>query len=102
MGKRYYYDGKTLKDYCNDNHMNYMSICTNIQRLKRKYPNKDRNEILKIAITTYGKGNIKYIYKGESLYDYCKNNGLDYGVISNKFINHLWHTAYYHIFMIDI
>lgn len=83
---RYYYDGKVLKKYCEENNINYNSIRNRIKKLKEKDDNLSNSDLTKIALTkelfdeymiTEHRKSV-YNYHGMTLRKYCKLNNLDY------------------------
>ncbi len=86
---KYFYHGIPLSQYCKNNNMNYKSILTRINKLKKdsKYISFTQQEIVDKVIKAYGT-NTKYFYKGMSLKQYCLNNNIVFGSVENR-INRL-------------
>jgi len=77
---KYYYKGKTLAAYCLENNLNYSTILSKINLLKKDVNNKDLDDtelIEKVIGQTYNR-NAKYTYKGISLSKYCSTTGENY------------------------
>ena len=81
----YFYLGISLKEYCQNNNIKYESIHTRIWKMKhsKKYAGYSDEEIIKIAIETYGKS-IKYMYKGVTLRQYCLDHNLNLSTICSR------------------
>ena len=86
---RYNINGLSLKDFCNINKIDYKTILNRINRIKKKLINVKINDVIKISLNNdlyhkYFSDNNKYYYKGTKLTDYCKENNLNYNVITNR------------------
>ena len=81
----YYYKGIPLKDYAEQNNLNAKSIRMAILR-KRIESNKPLQEIIDECVESYQKFTIKYYYEGIPLYTYCKNIGLNYNTVIQKYL----------------
>lgn len=80
---KYYYQGKTLKDYCNEKKLNYKTSLVRIRKIKEKNPDLAIEDILELALNP-NKILIKYNYKGMSLYQYCAENKINYYTIYSR------------------
>lgn len=81
---KYMYNGVTLREYCESEGINYEAITTQIRRLKKKGKITDNSEIIRLSIVEYKKLNIKYMYGGIPLVEYCKNEGINYDTIKRR------------------
>lgn len=84
---KYTYEGLSLEQYCQENSLNYHTIWTRISRLKKENQHTAINELIKIALDKH----TKYMYEELSLWEYCKNNDINYRTILariNKFKNY--------------
>ena len=77
---KYYYLGIPLKQYCEENNLNYRNIISFITRHKGedKYKLLSDDEFIEQIMSIYEPLELKYTYKGESLYNYCANNDISY------------------------
>lgn len=82
----YYYNGIPLKDYAEENDLNYSSLRGAIIK-KRASCNKQVQDIVNECVLGYQKFSIKYRYHGISLRQYCLNIGLSYNTVIEKYIN---------------
>lgn len=85
---RYYYIGIPLKQYCQENHLNYTNILAYIQYHKKddQYIGLNDDEFIELIMGQYEPFEAKYVYNGLVLTDYCKQNNIPYtSVIS--FVN---------------
>lgn len=80
---KYYYQGKTLKDYCNEKNLNYKTSLVRIRKIKEKNPDLAIEDILELALNP-NNILIKYNYKGMSLYQYCAENNINYYTIYSR------------------
>ena len=85
---KYFYNGIPLSKYCKDNDINISTIRTRIwkKRQSKKYENYTEQEIVDMVIEAYG-SSVKYMYKGVSLRQYCKENGIHIGTINSRINN---------------
>ena len=77
---KYYYQGTTLRQYCEENDINYNVILGNMKRNRNAEGYKDLSdeEFIERIINQYEPKEGKYFYKGMSLYEYCKKNNISY------------------------
>ena len=77
---KYYYQGTTLRQYCEENDINYNVILGNMKRNRNAEGYKDLSdeEFIERIINQYEPKEGKYFYKGMSLYEYCKQNDISY------------------------
>ena len=82
---KYFYKGIPLSEYCKDNDININSIRSRIWKKKhnKKYENYTEQEIVDMVMEAYGSA-VKYMYKGGSLRQYCKDNGINIGTINSR------------------
>ena len=80
---KYYYQGISLKQYCEENDLNYEAILAYINRNRNNEGFKDLSddEFVEVILDQYQPGEFKYFYKGMSLYEYCKRNDLSYNSV---------------------
>ena len=78
---KYFYEGVTLSEYCKQNSLNYETIKSRILKLKKKHQELAIDELIKIALANCNNSSIKYMYNELSLYQYCKNNNINYNTI---------------------
>ena len=81
----YYYKGIPLKDYARKNDLNVSSIRCAILRKQAK-SDKPLQKIIDECVETYQKFSIKYFYNGIPLITYCKEKGLNYVTIIQKYL----------------
>lgn len=83
--KRFFIDGKPLKEYCEKNRINYTTIITNLSAYRKndKYKNLSDEEMLQLILKKYKKSETLYFYKGVSLFEYCKYNNCSYNSVYN-------------------
>ena len=83
---KYFYHGIPLSKYCEDNDININTIRTRIWKLKQKekYKNYSEQEIVNIVIENYRTNNVKYMYKGTTLRQYCLENGISVETIHSR------------------
>ena len=81
----YYYKGIPLKDYAEQNNLNVSSIRCSILRKQLK-SNKPLQEIVNECVESYQKFSIKYYYNGIPLRTYCKNLGINYNTIIQRYL----------------
>lgn len=77
---KYYYQGKTLDEYCKQNEINYKNILVRIKRIKEKNSDLTTEEILELVLNPNNML-IKYNYKGMTLHNYCIENNINYNTI---------------------
>ena len=77
---KYYYLGIPLKQYCEENNLNYRNIITFINRYKNEdeYKNLNEDELIEKIMEKYEPFSPKYMYKGTTLRDYCIKNDISY------------------------
>ena len=88
-GIKYFYEGKTLVDYCKSHNLNVGTIAAGIRKDLEKNPNEDINEIVKRNVEKIRRKRVKYIYNGVPLVDYCKKNDVDYNNVMNRYNTNL-------------
>jgi len=81
---KYIYNGMSLSKYCKENNINSEIIRQRIRTLLKneKYNNYSLNEIVKIAVEKEVKET--YMYGNTSVFQYCKDNNLQYSSILRK------------------
>jgi hypothetical protein len=85
---KYFYNDIPLSKYCKDNNINISTIRARIWKKKqsKKYENYTEQEIVDMVIEAYG-SDIKYMYKGISLRQYCLDNGIKIETIYSRINN---------------
>ena len=90
---RYYYLGIPLKQYCDENNLNHRNIITYMSRHRNDetFADLKDDEFVEAIINQYQPFEPKYIYKGITLSEYCKQNNLSYysvvSYIKRKLVN---------------
>lgn len=76
----YYYVGIPLKQYCEENNINYQNLIAYMQYHKKdeKFVNLDDDEFVEAIMEEYKPFEPKYVYKGVLLIEYCKQNNIPY------------------------
>lgn len=75
----HYYNNKPLKEYCENNDINYQTMLCKMRSIKDANNLKTDKEIIEEAIEYYkNKKNNTLMYGNQSLFDYCALNNLDY------------------------
>lgn len=76
----YYYVGIPLKQYCEENNINYQNLIAYMQYHKKdeKFANLDDDEFVEAIMEEYKPFEPKYVYKGVLLIEYCKQNNIPY------------------------
>lgn len=84
-GVKYFYEGIPLIDYCELNPtINYKSITKHISRQKKKFPEKNDDEIIKEYMKKEHTPSNRYFIEGIPLMQYCIENDINYStVLSN-------------------
>lgn len=77
---KYYYLGIPLKQYCEENNLNYTNIIIYMSRFKKNANFKDLSddEFVEAIMDQYQPFEPKYLYNGITLNEYCKQNDLSY------------------------
>ncbi len=81
---KYIYKGLSLRNYCQNNGLNYPTILMRIYRLKKLNVGISDDEVIRLAVENYVNGNTKYKYQGVPLHNYCQNTGLNYKIILKR------------------
>lgn len=77
---KYYYNGKTFKQYCEENGIDYAFVLRRIRNLKKTNPNKTFEELFNIALDK-NNWDVKYYYNEQTLRKWCVDNNISYGTI---------------------
>ena len=77
---KYYYFGIPLKQYCDENNLNYRNIITYMSRYRNTDNFKDLSddEFVEAIMDQYQPFEPKYLYNGLTLREYCVQNDLSY------------------------
>ena len=77
---KYYYLGIPLKQYCDENNLNYINIINYMCRYRNsdKYIKMSDNEFVELIMEHYQPFEPKYLYNGITLRKYCNQNNLSY------------------------
>ncbi len=81
---KYKYNGIKLREYCQNNDINYSALLQRIQKIKRLNDGISDDEAIKIAMEHSINGNTKYKCEGVSLREYCQKNGLNYSTLLQR------------------
>lgn len=84
---KYFYEGKTLDEYCEEHGLNVDTQRNRIKSYSDEHPNLPIDEVIKTVLSTCGKVFYKYEYDGKSLADYCRENELIYATMVDRVIN---------------
>jgi len=71
---KYYYEGKHLKDVCEENNIKYLTVLKRINNFKRKNTDLSDDEIVYKLLTE----NYLLFYRGMPLKEYCNDNDIDF------------------------
>ena len=84
----YYYSGIPVKQYCEENNMNYKSVMAFIYRYKKKYKdsNLSNNELVQRAMVLYHPYIPKYKYKGIPLPKFCNEHNINASSVRHKIV----------------
>lgn len=76
----YYYLGMPLKQYCEENNLNYRNIITYMCRYRNNdnFKNLNNDEFVEAIMEQYQPFEPKYLYNGITLREYCIQNDLSY------------------------
>ncbi len=87
----YYYLGIPLKQYCEENNMNYNSVMAFIYRYKNKYKdsNLSNNELVQRAMAIYHPYIPKYQYKGIPLQQFCNEHNINASSVRHKIVKEI-------------
>lgn len=84
---KYEFDGMSLRQYCLKNEINYDTITSRIEKIKKENPNYSSNELVNAALVDFVNTNYRFFYDGMPLKDYCEQNPeINYHTI-RSFIN---------------
>ena len=77
---KYYYLGIPLKQYCDENNLNYRNIITYMSRYRNtdNFKGLSDDEFVEAIMNQYQPFEPKYLYKGLTLREYCVQNDLSY------------------------
>ena len=77
---KYYYLGIPLKQYCDENNINYRNIITYMSRYRNNdnFKGLSDDEFVEAIMNQYQPFEPKYLYKGLTLREYCIQNDLSY------------------------
>lgn len=86
-GTKYMWGGMSLRQYCLKNEINYETIASRIEKLKKENPNLSNDELVIAALEEFQNKNYRFFYEDIPLKDYCeKHPEINYGTI-RSFIN---------------
>lgn len=76
----YYYCGIPLKQYCEENELNYKNIISYMSRYRKteKFKDLSNNEFVEAIMDQYQPFEPKYLYDGLTLRNYCEKNNISY------------------------
>lgn len=77
---KYYYLGMPLKQYCDENNLNYKNIILYMNRYRNmdSFKELSDDEFVEAIMENYQPFKLKYLYKGVTLKEYCIQNDLSY------------------------
>ncbi len=77
---KYYYLGIPLKQYCDENNLNYRNITTYMRRYRNtdNFKGLSDDEFVEAIMNQYQPFEPKYLYNGVTLREYCIQNDLSY------------------------
>lgn len=80
----HFVDGVPLLEYCAYNDISYSTILTMLYRMRKseKYNNLTEEERLKVVLKNYKRHSFLY-YKGQTLFNYCKEHNYSYISVYN-------------------
>lgn len=87
--RKYFYNGKSLYKYCEENNINYYSVVSYINDKKKKDPSISLDCLIEEGIKSIKKGHIVYYYNGVPLIEYAKENGLNSSSIRGMILRKL-------------
>ena len=81
-GIKYMYEGMSLRQYCIQNEINYDTITSRIEKLKKENPNLSNDQIVLAVLEQFQNKNYHYFYEGMPLKEYCeKHPEMNYNAI---------------------
>lgn len=82
---KYFYKGIPISMYCKEHKINLKTIRSRISKKKNdpKYSDYTEQQIVNMVIESYGT-NIKYMYNGISLRQYCLKNNINFETITSR------------------
>lgn len=81
-GIKLFYDGIPLVEYCEKHpEYKYGSVLTYLKRARKKYPDKDTQEIIDSYFLMEHQSHTYHFIDGKPLYDYCDEFGIVYSTI---------------------
>ena len=77
---KYYYLGIPLKQYCDENNLSYRNLITYMSRYRNtdNFKGLSDDEFVEAIMDQYQPFELKYLYKGVTLREYCIQNDLSY------------------------
>ena len=84
---KYFYEGKTLDEYCEEQGLNVDTQRNRIKIYSDEHPDMPIDEVIKTVLSTCGKVAYRYEYDGKSLAEYCRENNLSYATMVDRVIN---------------
>lgn len=84
MKNKYIIDGMTLKEYCEKKGLNPNTQRNRVRQYITEHPELSQEEAIKLAMSKCGTCYAKFIYKGTSLSEYCKKNGINYHTMVSR------------------
>ena len=86
-GTKYMWEDMSLRQYCIKNEINYGTITSRIEKLKKENPSLSNEELVLAALKEFQNKNYRFFYEGIPLKDYCeKHPEINYHTI-RSFIN---------------
>lgn len=73
---KYTYKGTPLVEYCAYHNLSFPKVYNRICKIQKENPNLTTEEVVNLAFQKKVNPNVKYIYEGTSLYEYCAKNNI--------------------------
>lgn len=81
---KYFYEGKTLEEYCEEHGLNADTQRNRIKDYSDEHPDIALDEVIKTVLSTCGRISYKYGYEGRSLADYCREYDIPYSKMISR------------------
>lgn len=95
---RFFYNGISLREYCDQNNLRYSTIRTRLYKFSKdkKYENYSDEQLIKLAIETPDRI-VEYSYKGISLKQYCEQHNENFKRIMARISSFKHNPKYSHL-----
>ncbi len=74
LGTKHMWRGMSLRQYCQKNGINYDTITSRIEKLKKENPSLSNDELVTAALEKFQSKNYHFFYEGIPLKDYCEKH----------------------------